>query len=97
MFKRPVVAANWKMHHGPTAAKDFMQSFLAAYQPRSDRTVVFFPAAVSLTAVAAATSSRPDIVIGAQNIHWAEKGAFTGEISAEMARDAGARVVLVGH
>ena len=74
-----------------------MQSFLAGYQPRTDRTVVFFPPAVSLTAVTSSASSRPDIAIGAQNIHWAEKGAFTGESSAEMARDAGARVVLVGH
>lgn len=97
MFSRPVFAANWKMHHGPTAAKAFMESFLAGYEPRNDRTVVFFPPAASLAAVAGSVSSRPDIVIGAQNIHWAEKGAFTGETSAEMARDAGARIVLVGH
>ncbi len=97
MLKRPVLAANWKLHHGPTAANAFMQSFLAGYQPRADRTVIFFPSAVSLTTVTAAVAARPDILIGVQNIHWAEKGAFTGEISAEMAKDAGARVILVGH
>ena len=40
---------------------------------------------------------RPDILVGVQNIHWEDQGAFTGESSAAMARDAGARVVLVGH
>ncbi len=97
MLKRPVLAANWKMHHGPTAANAFMQSFLAGYQARMDRTVIVFPSALSLTGVAAAAASRHDILVGAQNIHWAEKGAFTGEISAEMAKDAGAGIILVGH
>ena len=97
MFKRPVFAANWKMHHGPTAAKEFMQSFLAGYAARIDRTIVVFPPTASLSAVAWMASSRSDILVGVQNIHWAEKGAFTGETSAEMAKDAGARMVLVGH
>jgi triosephosphate isomerase len=96
-MKRPVLAANWKMNNGPTAAKAFMETFLAAYQPRSDRTVVIFPPAVTLSTVSSATASRPDVIPGIQNIHWAEKGAFTGETSAVMAKDAGARIVLVGH
>src|SRR6202035_2579784 len=85
------------MNNGPTAAKIFMDAFLAGYPPRNDRTVIIFPPAVSLTTVASATSERADVLAGIQNIHWAEKGAFTGEISAPMAKDAGARVVLVGH
>ena len=96
-MKRPVLAANWKMNNGPSAAKTFMDAFLASYAPRTDRTIIIFPPAVSLPAVAAAVSGRTDVVAGVQNIHWAEKGAFTGEISAPMASDAGARVVLVGH
>jgi triosephosphate isomerase len=95
--KRPVLAANWKMNNGPTAATAFTTTFLEAYRPRGDRTVIIFPPAVDLTTVAAATSTRSDVIAGIQNIHWAEKGAFTGEISAEMAKDAGARMVLVGH
>src|SRR5205085_2284779 len=63
----------------------------------SDRTVIIFPSAVALAAVSAATEKRTDVLAGIQNIHWAEKGAFTGEVSATMAKDAGARVVLVGH
>jgi triosephosphate isomerase (TIM) len=95
--KRPVLAANWKMNNGPTAAKTFMDAFLAGYAPRTDRSVIIFPPAVSLPMVAASISRRSDVVAGVQNIHWAEKGAFTGEISAPMAKDAGAAVVLVGH
>lgn len=85
------------MNNGPTAAKTFMDAFLAGYAPRTERSVIIFPPAVSLPAVAAAVSRRSDVVAGIQNIHWAEKGAFTGEISATMAKDAGASVVLVGH
>ncbi len=96
-MKRPVLAANWKMNNGPTAAKAFMDTFLSGFQPRDDRSVIIFAPAVSLTTVAASISKRAGIVAGVQNIHWAEKGAFTGEISAPMARDAGARVALVGH
>ena len=96
-MKRPILAANWKMNNGPTAAKAFMSAFLENYRPRGDRTVIIFPPAVDLTTVAAATATRTDVIAGIQNIHWAEKGAFTGEISALMAKDAGARMVLVGH
>jgi triosephosphate isomerase (TIM) len=96
-MKRPVLAANWKMNNGPTAARAFVKTFLAGYKERSDRTVVIFPPAVALSTVADALAERADVLAGIQNIHWAEKGAFTGETSAGMAKDAGARVVLVGH
>ncbi|HET9636167.1 MAG TPA: triose-phosphate isomerase [Gemmatimonadaceae bacterium] len=96
-MKRPILAANWKMNNGPTAAKKFMDAFLASYGSRDDRTVIIFAPTVSLTGVASALGNRSDVIAGVQNIYWAEKGAFTGETSAPMARDAGARVTLVGH
>lgn len=96
-MKRPVLAANWKMNNGPTAAKSFMDAFLPAYAPRNDRTVIIFAPAVSVTAVASAITGLQDVMAGVQNIYWAEKGAFTGETSASMAAEAGASVVLVGH
>src|SRR5205807_1811548 len=60
-------------------------------------TVIFFPPALSLSAVTHALASRGDIGIGVQNIWTEDKGAFTGESSAPMAKDAGAKYVLVGH
>jgi triosephosphate isomerase len=95
--RRPVLAANWKMNHGPTAASAFLSSFLARYAPRDDRTVILFPSALALAAVREGLTGRPDIRLGVQNVNAAEKGAFTGENSAAITRDAGARFVLVGH
>jgi triosephosphate isomerase len=94
---RPVLAANWKMNHGPSIAREFMRSFLAHYPRRTDRTVLFFPPAASLPVVVDSLHDRPDLLAGVQNIHWEDKGAFTGETSAPIARDAGARLTLVGH
>jgi triosephosphate isomerase len=96
-MRKPVLAANWKMNHGPSDARAFMRTFLTRYARRSDRSVIMFPPAVSLADVAVAIKERQDILLGIQNIHWEDKGAFTGETSAPMARDAGARVALVGH
>ena len=97
ILRKPVFAANWKMNHGPTDAKAFLRTFLVHHARRPDRTVMFFPPALTLHAVTDALRDRPDVLVGVQNIHWEPKGAFTGELSAPIARDAGARLVLVGH
>ena len=96
-MNKPILAANWKMNNGPTLAREFMKAFIDQYPRQSDRTVLFFPPALSLAAVATALGDRRDIALGVQNVHWADQGAFTGELSVPIARDAGARVVLVGH
>ena len=96
-MNRPVLAANWKMNNGPTMAREFMKSFIDQFPRQSDKTILFFPPALSMATVAAAIGERRDIWLGVQNIHWADQGAFTGELSVPMARDAGARVALVGH
>jgi triosephosphate isomerase len=92
-----VLAANWKMNHAPSEARAFMAAFLAAYTARQDRSIMIFPPALSLTTVRDALAGRSDIQLGVQNIHSEGKGAFTGENSAPMARDAGAQFALVGH
>jgi triosephosphate isomerase len=98
-MQRPVFAANWKMNHGPTAARAFVTEFTMRWAPRSDRTVILFPPALSVASVATALAeaARVDIAVGVQNIWTEDKGAFTGESSAPIARDVGARFVLVGH
>ena len=93
----PIFAANWKMHLGPSEARSFLDTFLELYPAKPDREVWFFPPAVSLTSVLESIGSRPDIKVGIQNVYWESKGAFTGEISTEMARDTGAGAVLIGH
>ena len=93
----PVIAGNWKMYKGPSETIAFFDRFTALSPPRDDRTVLFFPPSISLHAAADRLRDRPDIRLGVQNIHWEAEGAFTGEISAGMAADAGARFVLAGH
>lgn len=96
-MQRPVLAANWKMNHGPTDARAMVAAFTARWSPRTDLTLILFPPALSLTTVVHALGSRKDIAVGIQNIWTEDKGAFTGESSAPMAKDAGATYVLVGH
>jgi triosephosphate isomerase (TIM) len=96
-MRRPVFAANWKMHLGPSGARAYMASFAARWTARDDRTVIFFPPAISVTAVVHARGARTDFSVGVQNIWTEDKGAFTGETSAPMAKDAGAQYALVGH
>src|SRR5688572_13339994 len=93
----PVIAGNWKMNKGPHAAREFIREFAARYAPADSGTVILFPPAISLSVVRDALDSRRDIGIGVQNIHWENDGAFTGETSAPMARDAGASFALIGH
>ncbi len=91
---RKVVAGNWKMHHGPVAAAEF----LARFRPETDPeavTLIFFVAGLSVHAVNA--NAKLPVGVGVQNIHWEPSGALTGETSAEMAVEAGASYVLVGH
>jgi triosephosphate isomerase len=96
-IQRPVFVANWKMNNGPTEARAYIAAFTARWTPRSDRTIIFCPPAVCLTTVVHALGSRQDLAAGAQNIWTEDRGAFTGETSAPMVKDAGGRYVLVGH
>ncbi len=97
MARRLIYAANWKMHLGPAAAREFMQRFLQLTGPAPERSLWFFPPAVSIAAVTEAAAGRRDVVVGAQNVHWEPKGAFTGELSVALVQEAGARAVLIGH
>lgn len=92
-----IYAANWKMHHGPSAAREFLRRFLELTKPVEGRSLWFFPPAVSIASVCETVSSRRDITVGAQNVHWEPKGAFTGELSLPLVLEAGARLALVGH
>jgi triosephosphate isomerase len=98
MSKRQLIyAANWKMNHGPSAARDFLTRFLQITAPADERRLWFFPPAVSLAEACTAASQRPDVTIGAQNVHWEPKGAFTGELSIPLVMEAGASATLIGH
>ena len=84
--RRPVLAGNWKMNHGPSETARFFADFLAMHAPADDRTVVFFPPAISFAAAKEAIQGRPDVRLGVQNVYWEASGAFTGEVRSIYAR-----------
>ncbi len=95
---RPLIfAANWKMQVTPAEARAFVARFLELHPQREGRTLWFFPPAVSLEATTIALQGRGDARVGAQDVHWEPKGAFTGATSIPLARGAGATGALVGH
>jgi triosephosphate isomerase (TIM) len=85
------------MNNGPQEGQAFVRAFAERVRPLTDRTVILFPPALSFAAVREAAAARTDLRLGVQNVYWETHGAFTGEISAPMAREAGADFVLVGH
>jgi triosephosphate isomerase len=83
-----LIAANWKMHKGPAATREFC----AAFAPPAGVDVVLCPPFGSLGAGVASGH-----VIYAQNVHWAKEGAFTGEVSAPILAELGVAGAIVGH
>jgi triosephosphate isomerase len=92
-----IYAANWKMNHGPSTARDFLTRFLQVTPSVAGRGLWFFPPSVTIAAACEAASGREDVTIGAQNVHWEPKGAFTGELAIPLVIEAGARAALIGH
>ncbi len=93
---RPLVfAGNWKMNVGPVEAREYLRAFFAAGEIPHERSVWFFPPAVSIEAVAQGIAGHRNVQAGAQDIYWEAKGAFTGATSAALAKQAGARLTLI--
>ncbi|MEO8451065.1 MAG: triose-phosphate isomerase [Gemmatimonadota bacterium] len=92
-----IFAANWKMHLAPDEARSYAHRFLDGFSPRAGSHYWFFPPAVSLEATALAFRGLPEIRVGAQDVYWEPKGAFTGATSVPLAAGAGAAIALVGH
>ncbi len=89
------VVGNWKMNKTAREAVDFIETFL----PLVEGCEVNFLLAVPFTSIAPASlaAKHSPLVIGAQNMHEAREGAFTGEISSLMLKEAGASFVILGH
>ncbi len=95
-MRRPVVAANWKMHKTPSEAEAFVAAFLPLVAGLARVDVVIAPPFPALPAVARALSGSA-VALAAQNVHPEPKGAFTGEVSPAMLRDLGCQYAIVGH
>jgi triosephosphate isomerase len=96
MDRRPLIAGNWKMHTTAHEAQDLASAVVLAANKVTGRDVMIAPPYTALTAVSTILSGT-DVMLGAQNVHWEEQGAFTGEISAPMLKDLGCSMAIVGH
>jgi len=92
----PFIAANWKMFKTVQESVVFAKEFRNLVKDLKDVEVVIAPPATALHAVAEAVRNSP-IGVAGQNLHWEREGAFTGELSAGMLKEAGAEYVIIGH
>jgi triosephosphate isomerase len=95
-MRRVLIAGNWKMNGRAAEAEILARSIARGHDVPIGREAVLCPPFTALPAVAAALRATP-FKLGAQNCHWESKGAFTGEISPPMLREAGCEYVIVGH
>ena len=96
-MRTPVVIGNWNMHAGrPAEARDLAQAVRDGLKRPRGVEVGICPPFTALAAVAEVLAGSP-VMLGSQNCHWEDAGAFTGEISPPMLAAAGCRLVLVGH
>ena len=97
MEKRiPIIAGNWKMHLNLASAKELIEEIKKTVMHTRDREVLVAPPFVYLISVREFIADS-EIYLSAQNMHWDEKGAYTGEISASMLIEAGCTHVILGH
>jgi triosephosphate isomerase len=100
-MRRKLIAGNWKMNLGANEAREMIAGLRKQVDPiagqlAKDRDLLIAPAAVVIPAVAQALAGS-SIALGAQNMHWENSGAFTGEVSAPMLKAFGVTHVIIGH
>ena len=94
-MRKPFIAGNWKMFKTTAEAKEFAKEFLKLYEKDDVRVAICAPF-TQLAALVEAFKGT-GIGVGAQNMHFADNGAFTGEISADMLAEIGVNYCIIGH
>jgi triosephosphate isomerase len=95
-MRTPFIAANWKMYKTVSEAVVFAKELRADVKDVADVEIVIAPPFTAIHAVAEALRNS-NIGVAAQNMYWEREGAFTGEVSAGMIKEAGAEYVIIGH
>ena len=93
--RKAIIAGNWKMNKTPKEAKELLTAMIPAVKDADCEVIACVPY-VDLS-VALEVTEGTNIKIGAENCHWAESGAFTGEISTGMLKEMGVEYVVLGH
>jgi triosephosphate isomerase len=95
-MRTPIFAANWKMYKTVHEAVVFTKEFRRLVQDLDGIEIVLAPPFTALHGVAEAARNS-EIAVAGQNLHWEKEGAFTGEVSGPMLKEAGAEYVIIGH
>lgn len=95
-MRRYVIVGNWKMNFTPSEATAFINEVKPLVEGKNNCDIIFCAPFVTIGAAMEAAKGS-NIKIGAQNVHFEEKGAFTGEISAKMLKEIGVEYVIIGH
>jgi triosephosphate isomerase len=95
-MRRTVIAGNWKMNMTPSEAKAFITALVPMVVGLDKCDIVLCVPAIDIPAAVEAARGT-NIKIGAENVHFKESGAYTGEISAKMLAEAGVEYVVIGH
>src|SRR5699024_3559547 len=95
-MRKPIVAGNWKMNKTLAESRALIEEIVGAVGEYTGCDIVVAPTAASLVAVHEGLKES-NVALAAQNMHWASSGAYTGELSAEMLKDAGCSWVILGH
>ena len=96
MSRKALIAANWKMFKTPAEARQFVDAFLPLIASHTRDEIALFPSPVLLPAVVESAKGS-SLKVGAQNIHFAEEGAYTGETSVHQLKAVGGTHTLIGH
>ena len=94
-MRRKVIAGNWKMNMLPNEAINFIEEFAPMVKDTKNEVILCVPYTDLFYSLLNVQGTN--IKIGAQNMHWEEKGAYTGEISAQMLKSIGVEYVIIGH
>lgn len=94
-MRRKVIAGNWKMNMLPNEAIEFIDTFAPLVKDTENEVILCVPYTDLFYALLSAQNTN--IKIGAQNMHFEEKGAYTGEVSAKMLKSIGVEYVIIGH
>jgi triosephosphate isomerase len=96
IMKTPFICGNWKMYKSVAETVKYVKEFRSLVKDITDVEIVVAPPFTALHAAAEAARNS-NVVIAAQDLYWEREGAFTGQVSASMVREAGAEYAIVGH
>ncbi|MFB2973335.1 triose-phosphate isomerase [Aerosakkonema sp. BLCC-F183] len=96
-MRKTVIAGNWKMYKTQAEALEFLQGFMSSLEETPEEREIVLCAPFTDLGIMSKSLHGSRVQLGAQNVHWEDAGAYTGEIAAPMLLEIGVRYVIIGH